>query len=213
VVLHGTLTYGAYISLILLMRCHDALASLAFHTGMNITIRRGVPADAASLADLAARTFHDTFAADSRPEDMALHLAQAYGPLQQGRELADPNVTTLLVDADGQLVGYAQLRGGPAPPCVDGDAPIELWRFYFALEWHGRGLAQTLMQRVDAEARRTDARTLWLGVWERNERAKAFYRKCNFVDVGAHVFMVGTDAQTDRILVRPVAPAAMANSL
>ena len=175
---------------------------------MNITIRRGVPADAACLADLAARTFHDTFAAHSQPQDMAHYLAQTYGPLQQGRELADPNVKTLLVDADGQLVGFAQLRGGTPPPCVDGDAPIELWRFYFAREWHGRGLAQTLMQRVDAEARRTDARTLWLGVWERNERAKAFYRKCSFVDVGEHVFMVGSDAQTDRILVRPVAPKA-----
>ena len=45
-------------------------------------------------------------------------------------------------------------------------------------------------------------RTLWLGVWERNARAKAFYGKNGFVDVGSHVFMVGTDAQTDRILVR-----------
>ena len=69
------------------------------------------------------------------------------------------------------------------------------------------------MRRVDAEAQRANARTLWLGVWERNERANAFYRKCNFVDVGAHVFMVGSDAQTDRILVRPVAPVAMTNQL
>ena len=61
---------------------------------MNITIRRGVPADAASLAALAARTFHDTFASDSQPDDMVLHLTQAYGALQQGQELADPNVTT-----------------------------------------------------------------------------------------------------------------------
>lgn len=81
---------------------------------------------------------------------------------------------------------------------------MELWRFYLAQEWQGQGLAQTLMQRVDEEAHRTGAQTLWLGVWEHNERAKAFYRKCGFVDVGAHVFMVGTDAQTDRILVRRV---------
>ncbi len=175
---------------------------------MNITIRPGVSADAASLAELAARTFDETFAADSQPDDMALHLAQAYGPVQQGRELADPNVVTLLVDADGQLVGYAQLRRGRAPACVEGDAPIELWRFYLAREWHGRGLAQALMRRVDEEADLAKARTLWLGVWERNERAKAFYRKCGFVDVGAHVFMVGNDAQTDRILVRAVAPGS-----
>jgi diamine N-acetyltransferase len=175
---------------------------------MNVTIRPALPSDAASLAELAARTFVDTFAADNDADDMALHLAQAYGPLQQGRELADPNIVTLLADADAQLVGYAQLRRGPAPLCVAGDAPIELWRFYVAREWHGHGIAQELMSYVDLAGYRADARTLWLGVWERNERAKAFYRKCNFVDVGSHVFMIGSDAQTDRILVRPVASVA-----
>jgi GNAT superfamily N-acetyltransferase len=176
-----------------------------------ITIRPGVSSDAASLAELAARTFRDTFAADNDPEDIARHAAQAYGPLQQGRELADPNIMTLLVEAGDQLVGYAQLRCGPAPACVAGDTPIELWRFYVARDWHGQGIAQELMRRVDQEARRAGARTIWLGVWERNERAKAFYRKCNFVDVGSHVFTVGSDPQTDRIMVRPVASAASVN--
>jgi len=60
------------------------------------------------------------------------------------------------------------------------------------------------MARVDSEAVRRGAHTLWLGVWERNERAKAYYKKSGFTDVGSHVFMVGDDAQTDRILVRPL---------
>lgn len=176
---------------------------------MRITIRLGVSADADGLADLASRTFRDTFAEANHAEDMALHLALAYGPIQQGRELADPNIVTLLVEASGHLIGYAQLRHGQVPACVKGETPIELWRFYVAQEWHGRGIAQLLMQRVDQEAGKFKARTLWLGVWEHNERARAFYRKCSFVDVGTHVFMVGRDAQTDRILARPVAPVAV----
>jgi ribosomal protein S18 acetylase RimI-like enzyme len=171
---------------------------------MHTTIRAGAPTDAADLADLAARTFRDTFDTSAPPEDMALHLAQAYGPIQQARELADPDITTLVVDADGQLAGYAQLKRGPAPSCVTGDAPVELWRFYLDREWHGQGLAQMLMQRVNEEAHRAQAQTLWLGVWEHNARAQAFYRKCRFTQVGSHVFMVGTDAQTDHILARPV---------
>ena len=179
---------------------------------MDITIRLAVSSDAENLAELAGRTFRDTFAADNRPEDIALHVAEAYGPLQQGRELSDPTIITLLVEAGGELVGYAQLRRGAAPTCVPDDVPIELSRFYVARDWHGHGIAQELMRRVDLEAQSGGARTLWLGVWERNERAKAFYRKCSFVDVGSHVFMVGTDAQTDRILVRPVAPATTIDS-
>jgi diamine N-acetyltransferase len=178
---------------------------------MGITIRRGVATDAAELAALAARTFRETFAADNRPEDMALHIAETYGTSQQGRELADPSITTLLAEVDGQLAGYAQLRSGSAPACVTGVSPLELWRFYIARLWHGRGVAQALMDQVEVEAGQRGARTLWLGVWEHNERAKAFYRKCSFADVGAHVFMVGTDAQTDRIWVRPV-PTAIPNS-
>jgi ribosomal protein S18 acetylase RimI-like enzyme len=171
---------------------------------MSITIRHGIAADAGDLAELAARTFRETFAADNRPDDLALHLAHAYGASQQGAELADPKITTLLVEAEGQLAGYAQLRSGSVPACVIGDSPLELWRFYVARLWHGQGIAQALMARVESEAEQRGGRTLWLGVWERNERAKGFYRKVGFADVGSHEFMVGTDAQTDRILVRPV---------
>jgi ribosomal protein S18 acetylase RimI-like enzyme len=169
---------------------------------MSIRIRSGIASDATALAELAARTFRETFAADNRPEDIAFHLAHAYGMSQQQGELVDPDITTLLVEIDGQLAGYAQLRSGVAPDCVTGESPVELWRFYIAKPWHGRGAAQALMRRVESEAYRRGGRTLWLGVWERNARATAFYQKSGFMDVGSHQFLVGTDAQTDRILVR-----------
>lgn len=172
---------------------------------MDIRIRVGVATDAAALAELASRTFRETFAADNRPADMAIHVSSAYGVAQQHRELIDPAITTLLAEERGELAGYAQLRAGTAPSCVSGEAPIELWRFYVAQVWHGRGVAQSLMRRVEERARQRGACTLWLGVWERNERAKAYYHKTGFVDVGSHVFTVGTDEQIDRILVRPLA--------
>ena len=164
------------------------------------------------LAELAARTFHDTFAADNRPEDTALHTARAYGESQQRKELLDPDIATLLIEVDGELAGYAQLRWGEPPASVTQDNPVELWRFYVDRPWQGRGVAQTLMRSVESEASRRGGGTLWLGVWERNERAKAFYVKNGFIDVGSHVFTVGTDAQTDRIMVRGVTttPAATA---
>ena len=121
---------------------------------------------------------------------------------QQTAELTDPAVITLLVDAGGQTIAYAQLRTGHAPGCVTGPRPIELWRFYIARDWHGRGIAQVLMDRVLAEAREAGAETMWLGVWERNARALAFYGKSGFADVGEHVFLFGTDPQTDRVMVR-----------
>jgi ribosomal protein S18 acetylase RimI-like enzyme len=165
-----------------------------------VTVRSGTRADAAALAELAATTFRDAFGADNRPEDLALHLARSYGITQQTAELSDPTITTLLAFAHGAPAGYAQLRPGRAPACVQSTYSIELWRFYVAREWHGRGLAQELMAAVVAAARGRNAATLWLGVWERNPRAQAFYKKTGFVDVGSQTFLVGTDEQTDRVM-------------
>jgi diamine N-acetyltransferase len=163
-------------------------------------IRRAQISDAAALAALAERTFRDAFAADNTAEDMTEHCAQSYSPDIQRRELSDAAVDTLVcVNDDGELIAYAQLRPGVAS-AVTGAKPLELWRFYVDRAHHGRGVAQQLMAEVMQTARARDAATLWLGAWERNLRAQAFYRKCGFVDVGSHQFRVGQDVQTDRLM-------------
>ena len=172
---------------------------LGYHLPVNI--RPAIAKDAEVLAELARRTFHDTFAATNDPTDMALYLARAYGIDQQTRELHDRDITSLLVEADGEAIAYAQLRTGQVPDCVTGPQPIELWRFYLRREWHGRGIARPLMDHVKIVARERGGRTLWLGVWERNDRARAFYVKCGFADAGEHIFLFGTDPQTDIVMV------------
>lgn len=167
-----------------------------------MTIRPATVDDAATLAELARRTFFDTFAPTNDPTDMALYLAEAFGIDQQTRELTDRDINTLLVEEDGEVIAYAQLCADHVPECVSSEKPIELKRFYVSQQWHGRGIASPLMERVTAEARARGAQTLWLGVWERNDRARAFYVKCGFTDVGEHIFLFGTDPQTDRVMVR-----------
>jgi GNAT superfamily N-acetyltransferase len=170
--------------------------SLALH------IRPASVTDAGVLAALAERTFVETFAAENRPEDLAIHVARSYGIEIQARELADPDVTYLIAEADGTPAGYALVRGGGAPSCVTGAAPVQIQRFYVDRPWLGTGVARALMVACEDEARRRGGRTLWLGVWERNARAIRFYEKAGFKDVGAQAFHVGADAQTDRVLAR-----------
>lgn len=175
-----------------------------------VTLRRGGTEDAPALAAFAARTFEETFAADNRPEDMRAHLAAHYGAAQQGAELADPSVATLLAVAGSELLAYAQVRRGPAPPCVTAPDAVELHRFYVDRTAHGTGLAARLMQAARQAAVDFGAGHLWLGVWERNPRAIAFYGKCGFVDVGSTIYCVGPDEQTDRVLLATLAPAGRA---
>jgi GNAT superfamily N-acetyltransferase len=166
-----------------------------------VHIRAATPADAAVLADLARRTFYDTFAASNDPTDMALHLEHAYSVEKQTLELTDRDISTMLVEENGVAIAYAQVRGDHIPECVTGPNPIELWRLYVDRPWHGLGVAQLLMDRVRTVARERGAKTLWLGVWEHNDRARAFYAKCGFIDAGEHIFLFGTDPQTDRVMV------------
>jgi ribosomal protein S18 acetylase RimI-like enzyme len=170
-------------------------------------IRQAVPSDARTLAVLAERTFRDTFEAMNTSEDMAMHCTLSFGEDQQSAEISHPAMHTLVCEVDGQLIAYAQLRWNHVPAWIVGKQPGEIQRLYVASAWHGKGIAQELMAACLRELAERSCDVVWLGVWERNWRAQAFYRKFGFTEAGDHVFMLGTDAQRDIILVRPLGNA------
>lgn len=178
------------------------------HDIPRLVVRRGGPADAAMLTALGARTFHETFAADNRSEDMAAYMAEAYGEAQQRNELVAPDGAYLIGEIDGTPAAYVYLRAARRPAAIEepaaahGGPTIEIVRFYVDAPFHGRGIAHAMMDAAVAEAVRRGGGTLWLGVWERNARAIRFYQKAGFVDGGAHTFMLGSDLQHDRIMLR-----------
>jgi diamine N-acetyltransferase len=170
----------------------------------SLHIRIAVESDAPVLAAFAAHTFEETFGPDNRPEDLRAHLSNAFGIAQQTQELLSSDMVTLLGYHGATLVAFAQVKRQGPPSGIHIDAPVELHRFYVDRTAHGKGVAQQLMSAVYAVAREFGGQALWLGVWERNPRAIAFYRKAGFVDRGSHDFFVGQDRQTDRVLVAPV---------
>ncbi|HKG23818.1 MAG TPA: GNAT family N-acetyltransferase [Blastocatellia bacterium] len=165
-------------------------------------IRRATPADAELIAELGARTFADTFAVDNTPEDMSAYLQEHFSPARQASELADSAAIFLIAEVDAEAAGYAQLQSGEGPSCVAASNPIELARLYAAREWLGRGVGEALMRACVDEAGRAGHDILWLGVWERNERAKRFYSRWGFQKVGEHIFQLGNDSQTDWVMAR-----------
>lgn len=167
-------------------------------------LRRARAADAEMLAAFGERTFREAFEHGNNPDDIDAYVSVTYSVAKQQADLADPARLTIIAEQDGVVVGYAQLRHGDVPDCVHGTSPVELLRFYVDRAWHGQGIAQAMMAEVVAEATADGSKTLWLGVWERNSRAVAFYRKCGFRDVGSHEFVMGSDHQIDRILARSI---------
>jgi ribosomal protein S18 acetylase RimI-like enzyme len=166
------------------------------------TIRRANLDDAGLLAELGARTFSETFDADNTPEDMAAYLAASFSVARQADELADSASTFFIAEVEGRAAGYAKLHAGEAAEGIEGAKAVELVRLYVSREWLGRGVGEALMRACMDEAQRAGHETIWLGVWERNGRAQAFYRKWNFRAVGEHVFRLGSDPQRDILMER-----------
>ena len=143
-------------------------------------IRKATADDAAELSILAESTFRATFAEANTEANLAQHCRAAYGEPIQRSEILSSEVRTILAECNESLVAYAQLRLSKAPSCVMGARAIEIQRLYVAQSWHGRGLAQALMSACLTESQAVQADVVWLGVWEHNPRAIAFYKKFGF---------------------------------
>lgn len=170
-----------------------------------LQIRYAGPGDAAEYSAFSRRLSIETFAAENDPVEFEKYLNATFGPALQADEIADPRSTILLGEVRGRIAAYSYLRDADVPPSVRGRKPLQIARFYVDGKWQGRGIALLMMERSAREALRLGAETLWLSVWERNPRAIAFYGKCGFEEVGSQVFMVGNDAQSDRLLSAPPA--------
>ncbi len=163
-------------------------------------IRIAQAADAALIADLSRRTFYDAFAKDNTQANMAKFFDQVFTREKLMEEVGQPE-STFLVAYRGQVaVGYARLRESE-PPLELGDVrAIEIARIYVEQAQIGQGIGKELMEYCLHLARERLYEVIWLGVWEHNRAAHAFYGRCGFERFGEHLFMLGDDPQTDWLM-------------
>jgi ribosomal protein S18 acetylase RimI-like enzyme len=159
-------------------------------------------ADAALIADLFTRSFGETFGHLYRPEDLAAFLDQA-GAETFEAELSDPSFDLGIAQADGTAVGFAKL-GEPSLPIETPLDTLELGQIYVLRDWQGAGIGPALFDWAAARARERGGRFLQLTVYVDNHRAKAFYERRGFEEVGRYDFMVGNHADEDIIMRAPL---------
>ena len=160
--------------------------------------RDATVADAAAIADLFANSFRETFGHLYRPEDLAAFLGKATAEAFEA-ELSDPSFDLRIAQAEGRAVGFAKL-GQPSLPVETPPDTLELWQIYVLKDWQGAGIGPALFDWTAARARDRGARWLQLTVYVDNHRAKAFYERRGFVEVGRYDFMVGSHADEDIIM-------------
>jgi ribosomal protein S18 acetylase RimI-like enzyme len=168
---------------------------------LQIEINRIGRDDLPRLQEISRRTFVETFAADNSPENMGHYLDEQLSLSQLGAELANEGSRFYFASLDGDVIGYLKLNTGQAQTEPLGDAAMEIERIYVLKEYHGRKVAQALYDHGLDVAKELNVEQVWLGVWEQNPRAIAFYRKNGFEEFGKHHFQLGDDDQVD-ILMR-----------
>ena len=163
-------------------------------------IRYGTTDDSKMLSELGIRTFYDTFAKDNTSENIEAYLKASFSPEIQFKELSDPDNIFLIVESENMPIGYAQLIMNSRDSAIHRTNPLEIRRIYATKEYLGKGVGKELMQATIREARQRGCDCVWLGVWEKNQRAIDFYKKWGFHEVGIHLFSVGDDPQNDYVM-------------
>lgn len=176
-----------------------------------IQLRPARPEEATELSALCERTFRATYEAHNTPDDMNSYVAKCFTPAALREEILDPRRRVIVAELGDTLIGYYILSEGAPPanarsqnrPHVALPA-IELSRLYLETKHQGSRLGHTMMQHAIGLARSEGFKTIWLGVWEKNSRAIAFYKKWLFKEIGEWTFQLGTDPQRDLILAHEI---------
>ncbi|HPH45530.1 MAG TPA: GNAT family N-acetyltransferase [Chryseolinea sp.] len=169
-----------------------------------ITVRAVTEKDLHTLREVAIQSFRDLLEKSNTEEDMKLYIDKNLTYEQLKKEFHEKETVFFLLYDGEKAMAYLKLRVGHEPEELAGTNSIEIERLYCIQEYVGKHIGKILMQISLDYAKEHGYEIIWLGVWEHNPRAYAFYQKWGFEKFGSHVFMLGTDAQTDWMMKRNV---------
>lgn len=156
--------------------------------------------DIDTLVTISRTTFYDTFAKDNTQENMQLYLDENVTLPKLTAEINNPDSEFYFAQMDSETIGYLKVNFGPAQTDVKDPHGLEIERIYVTKEYFGKNIGQALFSKATDIAKTHRLKYIWLGVWEENKRAIAFYAKNGFTAFGKHTFVVGKDKQTDLMM-------------
>jgi len=166
----------------------------------DLAVRFGAPADAACLAALGSQVWLHTYATSGIRPAIARYIHEQLSPAAFRHQLERSDAFTLVAEVDGHLVGYA--LGELGKSCVArSPAFTHLDKLYVQEYFIGTGIGRALLTQVRAEASRCAASSaLWLTINSQNVRARAFYTRQGFTDIGGTNFDLYGELHENRVL-------------
>ena len=167
---------------------------------MTVNIKKCNLEDLQTLQEISIETFYETFKDQNSPENMKAYLEKAFNLNQLEDELSNPSSQFLFVYYQNEVVGYLKLNANDAQSEEMGDDSLEIERIYLKKQFQKHGLGKHLLNKAVEIAMEQNKKNIWLGVWEKNKNAIAFYQKMGFVQTGTHTFQMGDEEQLDLIM-------------
>jgi len=171
---------------------------------MTMTIKKCTIEDLRELQKISVETFTETFKDQNSPEHLNAYLERAYNLDQLEQELANRSSQFFFVYLAQEIAGYLKVNSDEAQSEAMGADSLEVERIYVKKKFQKHGLGKQLLNKALEIALKQKKKKIWLGVWEENENAIAFYQKKGFVQTGAHSFYMGDDEQVDLIMSKTI---------
>lgn len=169
---------------------------------MTINITRCSSKDSHKLQQIGYETFNETFKDQNTLENMNAYLERAFNLNQIEEELLNQSSQFYFIYFNQAVAGYLKVNTDDAQSEVMGDGSLEIERIYIKRELQKHGLGKVLFNKAIEIADELNKKKIWLGVWEKNENAIAFYKKMGFVHTGSHSFYMGDEEQIDFIMAK-----------
>ncbi len=164
---------------------------------MDAIIKRVLPEELSLLQSVGRQAFTETFAEWNTPENMVIYLEQSFNTERLSAELANNESEFYFALRNNEVIGYLKLnRLGAQTEIRDHDG-VEIERIYVLKKYHGQKVGQLLFDTAMQRAQQAGAAYIWLGVWEKNEKAIKFYIRNGFIRFDSHTFKLGDEEQTD----------------
>jgi ribosomal protein S18 acetylase RimI-like enzyme len=173
----------------------------------SVTVNLAGPADADELASVAARIFPLACPPTAAPENIIAFIDDHLSAERFLEYLTDPDRAVLAAYLDGRIIGYCiVIRSVPDDADVQRAITIrpsvELSKMYVLPDSHGSGASAALMEAALERAGRMAAKSVWLGVNQKNQQAQRFYAKHGFTINGTKTFRLGSGIEDDYVMVR-----------
>lgn len=169
---------------------------------MDYTIRKVTADDVEELQKISRETFKVTFDPYTAPDDMKRFLQEDYETNKLVNEIKNPNSRFFFLTVGDEVAGYLKINVGDAQTEHLKENALEVERIYLRTVFQHRGLGNVLFDYAEGIAKKEGKDYMWLGVYEKNINAQHFYKRHGFERVSQHTFQVGSDPQTDWLLLK-----------